>query len=95
MLAQIFTEKTVLILITLVGMAMCTTGIGQVAASGEWLNPMAIVAYIIGGLILLIVGAALFNIPLPLIDSTRSALIAVVMLAVIKVGLTQLHRVFA
>lgn len=95
MLAQIFSEKTMLIVITLIGMAMCTMGIGAVAARGEWLNPMAIVAYIVGALILVIVGAALFNIPLPFVDSTRAALVAVVLLGVIKVVVTQLHRAFA
>jgi hypothetical protein len=92
MLAQIFSEKSLLIVVTVVGMAFCTAGIGQVAARGEWLQPMAIVAYVIGALILVIVGATLFNIPLPLIDSTRAALIAVVVLAVLKVMLTQLHH---
>lgn len=95
MLAQLFTEKTLLIVITLVGMAMCSMGIGQVAARGEWLHPMAIVAYAIGVLVLVIAGAAIFNIELPLIDSTRAAILAVIVLAIIKVALTQLHQAFA
>lgn len=92
MLAQLFTEKLLLIVVTVVGMAICAGGIGQVAARGEWLQPMSIAAYVIGGLILVIVGATVFDIPLPLINSTRTALIAVVVLAVFKVALTQLHH---
>jgi len=92
MLAQILSEKTALIVVTFVGMAICSVGIGQVAARGEWLNPMAIGAYAMGALILVIVGAALFNIPLPLIDSPRAALIAVILLIVLKVAWTFLHR---
>jgi hypothetical protein len=95
MLAQFFSEKTILVLVTLIGMAVCTVGIGQVAARGEWSNPMAILAYVIGALILLIVGAALFDVQLPLIDSPRAALISVIVLALAKVILTQLHRAFA
>lgn len=49
----------------------------------------------IGALILVIVGAALFGVNLPLIDSPRAALIALVVLAVVKVALTQVHRAMA
>lgn len=92
MLAQILSEKTLLIIVTLIGMAFCAGGIGGVAARGEWLHPMSIVAYGFGLLILVIVGAAVFDIKLPLIDSTRAALIAVIVLAVIKFALTHLHQ---
>jgi hypothetical protein len=78
-----------------VGMAMCAIGIGQIAAQGLWLHPLSILAYIIGALILVIVGANLFNLSLPLIESTRAAILAVILLAVLKVGITQLHRAFA
>ena len=95
MLAQLFSEKTVLIVVTLVGMAMCTAGIGRVAATNAWAHPLAILGYALGALMLVIVGAALFNINLPLIDSTRAALIAVIVLIIAKVALTQLHRTLA
>jgi hypothetical protein len=92
MLAQLWSEKTVLLVITLVGMAFCATGIGQVAARGEWLHPLSILAYIVGALVLLVAGAALFDIRLPWIDSTRAAIIAVTALALVKVALTFVHR---
>jgi hypothetical protein len=95
MLAQIFSERGLLIVVTVIGMAMCTMGIGQVAARGEWAHPLAIVAYVIGLLILIIAVAVVFNIPLPLIDSARAALIAIVVLAIAKIVLTQVHRAFA
>ncbi len=95
MFAQLFSDKTLLIVITLIGMAMCAIGVGQVAAQGMWLHPLAIIAYVIGALILVIVGANLLNVALPLIDSTRAAILAVILLGVLKVGITQLHHVFA
>jgi len=95
MLAQILSEKTALIIATFVGMAMCTAGIGQVAATNQWLHPLAILGYVLGALILVIVGAGLFDIKLPLIDSPRAALIGVIVLAIAKVALTQLHRALA
>ena len=92
MLAAIFSEKGLLVGVTLLGMAMCTAGIGQVAARGEWAHPFAIAGYVLGALVLVIAGAALFNINLPLIDSARAAVIAVIVLAVLKIALTQVHR---
>jgi hypothetical protein len=93
MLSQLFSDKTVLIVVTLIGMAICKVGIGQVAARGEWLHPMAILGYVFGVLILVIVAAALFGLKLPLMERPQAALIAVVALIIVKVVLTQLHRV--
>jgi hypothetical protein len=95
MSALFFSEKAVLIVVTLFGMALCSAGIGQVAARGDWLHPLSFIGYALGALILVIVGAALMGVRLPLVDSTRAAIIAVVVLALAKVVLTQLHRVLA
>ena len=94
MFAAMFSTKMALIIVTFIGMAVCSVGIGQVAARGAWLHPMSILAYLFGALILGIVGAVLFDVRLPWIDSTRVAIIAVIMIAVVKVVLTQLHRAF-
>lgn len=95
MLTQIFSDRVILIAVTLVGMAICSMGIGQVAARGEWLHPFAIVAYLVGGAILALVIAALLNIPLPFLVDARAVLIAVIVLGLLKVVLTQLHRALA
>ncbi len=95
MLSFILSEKSLLIVLTLIGMAMCTAGIGQVAARGEWLHPLSMIAYVLGALVLLVTVAGVFGINLPLIDSTRAALVAVIVLAVLKVAVTQLHRSIA
>ncbi len=95
MLAALISEKTLLVVGTVVGMAMCTGGIGQVAARGEWAHPLAILGYVLGALILVVVGAALLGIDLPLIDSPRAALIAMIVLVILKVALTQVHHAVA
>jgi hypothetical protein len=95
MLGNIMSDRLLLVVVTLIGFAMCAVGIGQVAARGAWLQPLSIVGYALGALILAIVGATLLGVPLPLIDSTRSAIIAVMLLALVKIVLTQLHRAFA
>ncbi len=92
MLSTILSSKIALVIVTIAGMALCMPGIGQVAARNAWLNPFAIVGTLLGVVILAMVVAALFNIKLPLIDSTQAALIAVVVIAIAKVVLTQLHH---
>ncbi len=95
MFDQLFSDKTLLVLVTLGGMALCSVGINHVAARGAWFSPTALLAYLTGALILLIVGAALFDVPIFFVDSARTALFAVVALVLFKVGLTQVHRVLA
>ena len=95
MLATMLTGKFALVLVTLLGMAMCTAGIGWVAARSDWQHPLSFVAYLIGALILLIAGAALLNIRLPLISSTQVALYAILALILLKVLLTQVHHMLA
>ncbi len=92
MLSSFLSSKVVLVIATFVGMAMCSAGIGQVAASSQWLHPLAIIGYILGALILVVVGAGLFGYKLPLIDSTQAALIAMIVLVIVKVAITQIHR---
>jgi hypothetical protein len=44
-----------IILLVVIGMTICSQGgIGRIAASGQWSHPLAIIGYILGGLILLI-----------------------------------------
>lgn len=94
-MALLFSDKGVLIAVTLIGFAMCSVGIGRVAAHGAWLHPLSILAYMLGALVLVIVGAALWSVKLPWIDSARAATYAVIALAIVKIALTQLHRIFA
>lgn len=76
-------------------MAIRSAGIGYVAAWGAWLHPFAFVAYVLRALILGIVGAGLFGYRLPLIDSTRAATIAVIVIITVKLAITQLHGLMA
>ena len=92
MIAEIFSERTALVTVTIVGMAMCTRSVGQIAARGEWLHPLTILSYLIGALVLIIASAGIYGIHLPMIKSTRAAIVSVVMLALIKIALTQLHQ---
>ena len=75
-----------IILLVVIGMTICSQGgIGRVAATGQWAHPLAIVGYILGGLILLVAVSVFFGWKLPYIQSDQQALLAIAILAGLKV----------
>jgi hypothetical protein len=75
-----------IILLVILGMSICTqTGIGRIAATGEWSHPLAILGYILGGTILLITLAVFAGWNLPFIQTDQHALIAIAILAALKI----------
>jgi hypothetical protein len=74
------------LLLVIIGMAICSQGgIGRVAATGQWTHPLAIVGYILGGLILLVALSVFTGWKLPYIQSDQQALFAIAILAGLKV----------
>lgn len=83
-------------ILLVLGMAICAQGgIGRVAAANAWTHPLSIVGYLLGGLILLVAAAAFFGLRLPLIQDDRQALIAIALLAGLKVVNAVLHSLLA
>ena len=81
-----------IILLAVIGMAICTQGgIGRIAATGQWAHPLAILGYILGGLILLITLAVFAGWKLPYIQTEQQALLAVAILAGVKVVNAVIH----
>ena len=75
-----------IILLVIIGMTICTQGgIGRIAATGQWTHPLSIIGYILGGLILLITLAVFVGWKLPFITSDQQALLAISILASLKV----------
>ncbi len=65
-----------IILLVIIGMTMCTqSGIGRIAATGEWTHPQAILGYLLGGLILFIASAVFVGWKLPYIGNEQQALL--------------------
>ena len=77
--------KASLIALLVVGMAMCTGGIGQVGVSGRWTSPLAIVGILLGVLILVIIISALSGWTLPIVSGEIQAIAAVGILIAIKI----------
>lgn len=81
-----------IILLVLIGMAICTQGgIGRIAATGQWAHPQAILGYILGGLILLIALAVFAGWKIPFVTNDQQALLAVAILAGLKVVNAVIH----
>lgn len=75
-----------IILLVIIGMAMCTQGgIGRVATTGQWSHPLSVIGYILGGLILIITLAVFVGWKLPFIANDQQALLAIAILASLKV----------
>ena len=75
-----------IILLVIIGMTICSQGgIGRVAATGEWTHPLSIIGYLLGGLILIITLAVFVGWELPLIVNDQQALLAIAILASLKV----------
>jgi hypothetical protein len=73
-----------IILLIVIGMAMCTPGIGRVAASGQWTHPLSILAMVLGAAILFIAIAVFVGWKLPFIQNDQQALMAVAILTGLK-----------
>jgi len=85
-----------IILLVVIGMTICTQGgIGRIAATGEWSHPLSILGYILGGLILLITLAVFVGWKLPYIQNDQQALLAIAILAGLKVVNAVTHYLLA
>ena len=75
-----------IILLVVIGMTICTQGgIGRIAATGQWSHLLSIIGYILGGLILLVTLAVFVGWKLPYIPNDQQALLAIAILASLKV----------
>ena len=85
-----------LLTLGIIGMAMCTlSGIGTAQATLGWTHPLTIIGSILGVLALLVVALPLLGVHLPLIPDTRSAMLALAVIMLVKVGLMGVARFVA
>jgi hypothetical protein len=85
-----------LLALGLIGLAMCTLGgIGTVQGTLGWTHPLTIIGSILGVAALLVVALPLFGVDLPLIADTRSAVLALAVIMLVKAGLMGVARFIA
>lgn len=81
-----------IILLVLLGLSICTqAGIGRIAATGQWTHPLAIVGYVLGGTILIVAASVFVGWKLPFIQNDQQALIAIAILAGLKIANAVTH----
>ena len=83
-LPLVSSPRGALIALLIVGMATCMGGIGQVAASGRWASPLAIVGYLLGAAILVVIASPFTGWKLPLVQGETQAVAAVGILMAAK-----------
>ncbi len=82
-----------IIILVVLGMAICSQcGIGRIAATRQWTHPLSIIGYILGTSILTVTLAIFIGLRLPLIQNDRQALLAVTILAGLKVVNAMTHH---
>ncbi len=85
-----------LVALGIIGIAMCTmSGIGSVQGSLGWTHPLTIIGSILGVAALLVIVLPLLSVRVPFIADTRSAVLALAIIMLIKVGLMGVARVIA
>jgi hypothetical protein len=85
-----------LLTLGIIGIVMCTlSGIGSVQGTLGWTHPLTIIGSILGVAALLVVVLPLLGVRLPLIADTRSAVLALAVIMLIKVGLMGVARFIA
>ncbi|MGD8403620.1 MAG: hypothetical protein PVJ21_08160 [Anaerolineales bacterium] len=86
--------RVVMGLVLVLGMAMCTSGIGRVAALQQWTHPLSILGYLIGIAILAIGLGTVIGWKLPFIQSDVQAILVITVLIGLKVVNTLAHSLF-
>ena len=85
-----------LLALGVIGIAMCTmSGIGSVQGSLGWTHPLTIVGSILGVAAVLVVVLPLLGIYLPMMPDTRSAVLALAVIMLVKVGMMGVARLIA
>ncbi len=82
-----------LLALGVIGIVMCTmSGIGSVQGTLGWTHPLTIIGSILGVAALLVVALPLFGVKLPLIPDIRSAVLALAVIMLVKVGMMGVMR---
>jgi len=84
-------DKSAIITIGIIGMALCTRGIGRVAEAGAWTHPLAIIAYLLGITIIVITVLIAVDQPIPMITNSRMAMFVIVSMIGLKFIISIFH----
>ena len=85
-------DRTALLVLFVIGFAMCGLGVSRISATGQWTHPLTIIGYLLGILAMPIAAAGYFGFRLAFIHDPRGAMITVGILMAVKLVLSIVHR---
>jgi hypothetical protein len=86
-------ERAAFFALVIIGLVMCTLGMGRSIANYGWTSPINLIGVLLGVGILLLALAELVGWKVPLVPTEREALIAVALIGVVKVFLAIIQSV--
>jgi hypothetical protein len=86
--------KVDVVLVVVIGMAMCMPGIGRVAAENTWTHPLSLLSILLGILILVVATSVFVGFQLPLVRTPQGALLAIAALIGVKIMISLVHSLF-
>lgn len=79
-------DRSAFFILASASFALCGMGrLGQGQVYGWW-NPRHILGYILGSMLVLLAAGVLFHLPIPLVSSESTALAALAVLVLVKIG---------
>ena len=87
-------DRTALITLGFLGMALCSQGIGRIAEDKRWTHPISLLGMLIGALILVLWIGRLFNFELPYASTDSQAILTIGVLMGTKFLLARSYAFF-
>jgi len=85
-------DRTALVVLFVIGFALCGLGISRISATGQWIHPLTILGYLLGALTMLFAAAGYFGFRFAFVHNPREALITVSILMAVKLVMSIVHR---
>ena len=87
-------DRTSLIVLGFLGMALCSQGIGRIAEDHRWGHPISLLGMLIGAVILILWGGRILNYDLPYAAADAQAILTLGILMGVKFILARLYPLF-
>ena len=83
-------SRLTFVVVLLVGMALCSAGIGKAAARGLWVHPLTLAGYVLGAAALLLSIQGIFRLHVIRVENAL-ALALILAIVVVKIALAALY----
>lgn len=90
LVTTVVNSRLVFGVVAVIGMAMCSGGIGKAARLGLWMHPITVAGYVLGALALLLAVQGVLRLHLVPLNGGQ-ALLAILWIIVLKVALARLY----